>query len=111
MNRPGDQTVGLQLPQRFGQHFLADVPDVRGQLGEPERAVFLEHVQDDHRPLVCQPSDHLPHQLLDLNVAHTVTLHEVTIVLAGAYFPMESERRRVQASSGPASQASAQEDL
>lgn len=48
-----EQPIALEVPERNGQHSVADLADLTVQLGEPATA-RPEELDDEQRPLVGQ---------------------------------------------------------
>src|SRR5690606_35073792 len=64
-----DQTVALHLPQRLGQHLLADTRDLAADLGEAQRSVIGEDFENQHSPLVGNLADHVVDEFVHAGIA------------------------------------------
>ena len=83
-----DETIALHLPERLGEHLLADPADLPAQLREANHAVLAEDIDDQKRPLVGDATEHLVHERFLLcfgPLSHSFSL--VSMALSGAYFP------------------------
>ena len=56
------------LAESLGQHLLAHASDALTQPREAHAAVLLQRLQDQHGPLIGDPSDDLPNQGIQLRI-------------------------------------------
>src|SRR5450830_274249 len=114
MYRAREQTVAFHLTQGLRQHLLADAADQLADAGETLFAMFRQHLQNQHGPLVGHASDQLRDKHLQTRIyfrrwrlggivkspgnqltgggrdLHGETLLLVTLSLHSAYFLKES---------------------
>ena len=57
---PRNKSVGLQCPQRYGQHTLRDVGDCLLDIAETHCSIRVQCDHNKHRPLVAEPAQDVP---------------------------------------------------
>src|SRR5690606_20888915 len=63
------EPVAFHLAQRLRQHLLADPRDLAANLGEAQLAMIGEDLENQHRPLVGDLSDHVVDEFVHARIA------------------------------------------
>ena len=70
INLPADETDLLQTFERLGEHLLGAIRHLTVQLIEPQRALVVQLVQHQERPLVAELVNHVPYRTVQVLRIH-----------------------------------------
>ena len=102
MNVACHEPVTLELPQRLGEHLLADAAHALPERAESHFAPLTKRIDDEQGPLVGDAVEHLVDQRrlggLRIGVGNACRhgFLAVRMALAGAFFPLDTETTYVR---------------